>query len=105
MFQKLIFGGGSFYNIFIGGIFADFLHNMAMLFSKHGKHRFRHSPIFYSAFGWLENKVVPFLHSKTNLHAIFIKRVFDFMADFILVVQIPCAQSRYTAFQVVLKYP
>ena len=32
------------------------------------------------------------------------KPVFDFMADFILEDQIPCVQSRYTAFQIELKF-
>ena len=36
---------------------------------------------------------------------IFMKPIFDLMADFSLGAQIPCAQDRYTAFGIELKYP
>ena len=41
----------------------------------------------------------------TNQDIIFKGTIFCFMTDFILGAQIPCAQNRYTAFQISLKYP
>ena len=49
MLQKLILGGGNFYNVFVRGIF---LQNTTLpCFSKHEKRIFGYRLIFYSIFG------------------------------------------------------
>ena len=66
MLQKLILGGGNFYNVFVRGIFLQTFYTKLPCFSKHEKRIFGYRLIFYSIFGSLENNVIQFLHSKAN---------------------------------------
>ena len=51
MLQKLILGGGNFYNVFVRGIFLQTFYTKLPCFSKHEKRIFGYRLIFYSIFG------------------------------------------------------
>ena len=78
MFQKPILGGGSFYNIYVRGIFCDFFTQKCNIYVNTKNVGLVITPYF-----------TQFLDELRIMFNIFIKPVFDFMEDFILSAQIP----------------